>query len=292
MTPHLEAAKGDYAETVLLPGDPQRAEWIAENFLSDVRRVNNLRAEPGFTGNWRGFPISVQSTGMGAPSTAIYVHELVDAYRARTLIRVGTCGGLSDKVGLRSLVISTAAGSDSAVNRQLFQPFDYAPCADFALLCVAAERGRSSGVAHFVGRTVSSDTFYHPDEMKRFARLRQHGVIAVDMETSALYTLAARFSARALSICTTTWSPAKTPRRPSARSCSARWWNWRWRLRWRPSLLPLWEKVPEAPGLALRQARGTGSAKGDEGYRKTCWSMAGGWWADAAARDIREPLPA
>ncbi len=202
MTPHIEAAKGDYAETVLLPGDPQRAEWIAENFLSDVRRVNNLRAEPGFTGSWRGFPISVQSTGMGAPSTAIYVHELVDAYRARTLIRVGTCGGLSDKVGLRSLVISTAAGSDSAVNRQLFQPFDYAPCADFALLCVAAERARSSGVAHFVGRTVSSDTFYHPDEMKRFARLRQHGVIAVDMETSALYTLAARFSARALSICT------------------------------------------------------------------------------------------
>jgi purine-nucleoside phosphorylase len=202
MTPHLEAAKGDYAETVLLPGDPQRAEWIAENFLSDARCVSNLRAEPGFTGTWNGHPISVQSTGIGAPSMAIYGHELLDGYRVRTLIRVGTCGGLSDKVGLRSLVISQAAGSDSTINRQLFQPFDYAPCADFSLLRIAADRATASGVAHVVGRTVSSDAFYHPDEVKRFARLRQHGIIAVDMETSALYTLAARFSARALSICT------------------------------------------------------------------------------------------
>jgi purine-nucleoside phosphorylase len=202
MTPHLEAAKGDYAETVLLPGDPQRAEWIAENFLSDARRVSNLRAEPGFTGTWRGHPISIQSTGIGAPSMAIYVHELLDAYRARTLIRIGTCGGLSEKVGLRSLVISVAAGGDSTINRQLFQPFDYAPCADFALLRLAADRAKARGVVHFVGQTVSSDVFYHPDGMKRLARLIQHGVIAIDMETSTLYTLAARFSARALSILT------------------------------------------------------------------------------------------
>ena len=109
-------------------------------------RVNNLRAEPGFTGNCRGFPISVQSTGMGAPSLAIYVHELLDAYRVRTLIRVGTCGGLSDKVGLRSLVIST--GGEAATARSTAscsQPFDYAPCADFALLCVAADRARQLG---------------------------------------------------------------------------------------------------------------------------------------------------
>jgi purine-nucleoside phosphorylase len=202
MTPHLEAAKGDYAETVLLPGDPQRAEWIAENFLSDARRVSNLRAEPGFTGSWRGHPISVQSTGMGAPSLAIYAHELLDAYRVRTLIRIGTCGGLSDKLPLRSLVISQAAGGDSTINRQLFQPFDYAPCADFSLLSLAADCAKASGVVHFVGQTVSSDVFYHPDRMKRFARLIQHGVIAIDMETSTLYTLAARFSARALSILT------------------------------------------------------------------------------------------
>ena len=167
---------------------------------------------------------------------AIYVHELLDAYRARTLIRIGTCGGLSEKVALRSLVISQAAGGDSTINRQLFQPFDYAPCADFALLRLAADCAKASGVAHFVGRTVSSDVFYHPDELKRFARLRQHGVIAVDMETSALYTLAARFSARALSICTVVdnmvtgeetavRAPGTVP--PDGRACARGGGGWR-----------------------------------------------------------------
>lgn len=202
MTPHNEANRGDYAETVLLPGDPQRAAWIAENFLEGARCVNRRRDEPGFTGIFRGVPVSVQSTGMGVPSLAIYVHELLDACRVRTLIRVGTCGGLAESVQLRSLVISQAASSDSAVNRQLFGSFDYAPCADFGLLRLSAERAAALGVPHAVARTASSDLFYHPDELKRFARLRQHGVLAVDMETSALYTLAARFSARALSICT------------------------------------------------------------------------------------------
>jgi purine-nucleoside phosphorylase len=202
MTPHNEAAKGDYAETVLLPGDPQRAEWIAENFLDDVRCVNRWRSEPGFTGSFRGIPVSVQSTGMGTPSLAIYVHELLDAYRVRTLIRIGTCGGLSEKVGLRSLVTSQAASGDSTTNRQLFGPFDYAPCADFSLLRLAADCAIAAGVEHVVGRTASSDVFYHPDALKRYAQLRQYGIIAVDMETSALYTVAARFAARALSICT------------------------------------------------------------------------------------------
>jgi purine-nucleoside phosphorylase len=201
MTPHNEAGREDYAETVLLPGDPRRAEWIAENFLDDVRCVNRIRDEPGFTGTHKGVPVSVQSTGMGAPSLAIYVHELLDAYRVRTLIRVGTCGGLSESAALRGLVISQAASGDSAVNRQLFAPFDYAPCADFGLLRLAADRAAALGLPHWVGRTASSDVFYHPDGIKRFARLMQHGVIAVDMETSALYTIAARFSARALSIC-------------------------------------------------------------------------------------------
>ena len=202
MTPHNEAAKGAYAETVLLPGDPQRAEWIAENFLDNVRCVNRWRSEPGFTGSFRGVPVSVQSTGMGTPSLAIYVHELLDAYRVRTLIRLGTCGGLSDRLGLRSLVISQAASGDSTTNRQLFGPFDYAACADFSLLRLAAERAAAMGVEHAVGRTASSDVFYHPDALKRYARLRQYGIIAVDMETSALYTVAMRFAARALSICT------------------------------------------------------------------------------------------
>jgi purine-nucleoside phosphorylase len=202
MTPHNEANREDYAKTVLLPGDPQRAEWIAQSFLSDVCSVNRWRGELGFTGTFRGIPVSVQSTGMGAPSLAIYVHELLDAYRARTLIRVGSCGGLTEAVKIRSLVISQAAGSDSAVDGQFFAPFHYAPCADFSLLRLAAERAAALGIPHAVGRTVSSDVFYHPDKLGRFARLRQYGVIAVDMETSMLYTAAARFSARALSICT------------------------------------------------------------------------------------------
>jgi purine-nucleoside phosphorylase len=202
MTPHNEAEREDYTGTILLPGDPQRAEWIAERFLSDVRTVNRWRGEPGFTGTFRDIPVSVQSTGMGAPSLGIYVHELLDAYRARTLIRVGTCGGLTEGLKLRSLVLSQAASGDSSLNDQLFAPFHYAPCADFSLLRLAADRAAALGIPHVVGRTASSDIFYHPDRLKRFARLRQYGVIAVDMETSALYTLAARFSARALSICT------------------------------------------------------------------------------------------
>jgi purine-nucleoside phosphorylase len=202
MTPHIEASKGDYAGTVLLPGDPQRAEWVAENFLGDLRCVNRWRGEPGFTGTFRGIPVSVQSTGMGMPSLAIYVHELLDAYGVRTLIRIGTCGGLIEGARLRSLVVSQVASGDNAVNRQLFAPFDYAPSPDFGLLRLAAERAVALKIDHLIGRTASSDFFYHPEGLKRLGRLRQYGVIAIDMETSALYTIAARFSARALSICT------------------------------------------------------------------------------------------
>jgi purine-nucleoside phosphorylase len=202
MTPHIEAKKGDYAPTVLLSGDPQRAEWAAEDFLDDLRCVNRWRGEPGFTGIFRGVPVSVQSTGMGGPSLAIYAHELLDAYGVRTLIRIGSCGGLVEEATLRRLVISQAACADSAVNRQLFAPFDYAASADFGLLRRAADRAAALKLDHLIGRTASSDFFYHPEGLERLARLRQHGVIAIDMETSALYTIAARFSARALSICT------------------------------------------------------------------------------------------
>lgn len=202
MTPHNEASRGDYAEAVLLPGDPQRAAWMAENFLDDARQVNALRGCLGFTGTYRGVPVSIQSTGMGAPSLAIYAHELLDAYRARILIRTGTCGGLTDKLPLRSLVLSQAASTDSSVNRQLFYPFDYAPSANFELLRIAADLARKLKLEHAVGATVSSEIFYHPDPNSRYLTVRQHGALAVDMETSALYTIAPRFGARALSICT------------------------------------------------------------------------------------------
>ncbi|GAA4113097.1 purine-nucleoside phosphorylase [Aminobacter aganoensis] len=201
-TPHNEARRGDYAETVLLAGDPQRSEWIAATFLDGVRCVNRVRGALGYTGRFRGVPISVQTTGIGAPSMAIYAHELLDTYRARTLIRVGTCGGLADHVKLRSLVISQSSSNDGAVNGQLFGFYNYAPSADFGLLQRAAQRAIELGLDHHIGQTASSDVFYHPDVLGRFAGVRAHGALAVDMETSLLYTVAARFRAKALSICT------------------------------------------------------------------------------------------
>lgn len=202
MTPHNEASRGDYAEAVLLPGDPLRAEWIARTFLTEVRQVNRLRGEPGFTGLYQGAPVSIQSTGMGAPSVAIYVHELLDAYRVRTLVRVGSCGGLTDRLAMRSLVVSQSASADSSINRQTFAPFDYAPAADYALLKLTEEKAGVLGMAVTIGQTASSDIFYHPDVDARYRTLRQHGIVAVDMETAAIYTAAARFGARAVSICT------------------------------------------------------------------------------------------
>lgn len=202
LTPHNEAKRDDYAETVLLPGDPQRAEWMAEKYLTDVRCVNRIRGALAFTGRYRGFPVSVHATGIGAPSLSIYAHELLDVYGARTLIRVGTCGALAEHVKLRSLVISQSASTDSHINRQLFGLYDYAPSASFDLLQRAAQKAAELGIVHYVGQTASSDVFYHPDTLGRFAGVRAYGALAVDMETNALYTVAARFGASALSICT------------------------------------------------------------------------------------------
>ena len=203
MTPHNEAKKGDYAETVLLPGDPLRAKWIAENFFDNPRQVNGVRNCLGFTGTWKGKPISVQATGMGQPSTAIYVHELLDIYGVKNLIRVGTCGGLDQRVKVRDLVIAIAASTDSAINRS-FDPYTYAPFADYALLSASVELATARGFSWHVGGVVSSDTFYVPDGVKSYGDLPGHGVLAVEMEASTLYTLAARFNARALAICTMT----------------------------------------------------------------------------------------
>ena len=202
MTPHNEAAAGDYAPTILIAGDPLRSEWIARSFLEAPRQVNGIRGALGFTGTCGDIPVSVHTTGIGSPSLAIYVHELLEVYGARTLIRVGTCGGLQEDVRIRDLVTSQAAGTDSAMNRQIFGSFEFAPSPDFGLLRRSADAAADLGLRHHVGPTVSSDIFYHPAGPERFDVLRRHGVIAVDMETAALYTLAARFGARALSICT------------------------------------------------------------------------------------------
>ena len=200
MTPHLEAKAGDYAETVLLPGDPLRAKWIAETFLDDARQVNRIRNCLGFTGSYKGLAVSVQATGMGQPSTAIYAHELIHFYGAKTLIRVGTCGGIHPSVKLRDVILAQTASTDGAMNRIAFAPFEFAPAADFGLLRAAADAAERHGVKAHVGGIVSSDLFYGPEQ--RYQMLTDHGVLGVEMEANTLYTVAARGGARALAICT------------------------------------------------------------------------------------------
>jgi purine-nucleoside phosphorylase len=204
-TPHNSAKPGDYAEAVLLPGDPLRAKWVAENFLADAKLVNSVRNCLGYTGSWNGKPVSVQATGMGQPSLAIYVHELINDYGARRLIRIGTCGGLSPKVKVRDLIIAQAASTDSTIVRDGFGNFAFAPIADFALLRSSAEKAEARGLRAHVGNLLSSDIFYHLEPgMAGYGRLPAHGVLGVEMESAALYTLAARFGVAAVSICTMT----------------------------------------------------------------------------------------
>ncbi len=203
MTPHNQASKGDYAETVLLPGDPLRAKWIAETFFEAPRLVNSVRNCLGYTGTYKGRPVSVQATGMGQPSLAIYVQELLAVYGAKTLMRVGTCGGLNTDVKVRDIVLAITASTDSAINKS-FEPYSYAPFADFGLLRRAADLAEQRGLTTHVGGIVSSDVFYVPEGIDSYGELPHHGVLAVEMEAATLYTLAARFKARSLAICTMT----------------------------------------------------------------------------------------
>jgi purine-nucleoside phosphorylase len=203
-TPHNEAKPGDYAEAVLLPGDPLRSKWIAETFLEGARQVNGVRNCLGFTGTWQGKPVSVQATGMGQPSLSIYVHELINIYGVKSLLRVGTCGGLNPRVKVRDLIIAQAACTDSTIVKDGFGPYAFAPIADYDLLRAAVDRSREKNMRAHVGNMLSSDIFYHQDWLKTYDALIRHGVIGVEMEAAALYTLAARFEAKALCICTMT----------------------------------------------------------------------------------------
>ena len=200
MTIHIGAAPGDIAPVVLMPGDPLRAKWIAETFLDDAQCYNEVRGMYGFTGTWRGHRVSVQGSGMGQPSLAIYVHELFTQYDVQSVIRVGSCGGMSEKVAVRDIVIASGACTDSSMNRIRFEGLDYAPVADFGLLKAAHDAaGDRSGV--HVGLIYSTDSFYAP-RPELATRMVEYGVLAVEMEASALYTLAAKYDRRALAICT------------------------------------------------------------------------------------------
>ena len=197
MTPHNEAQKGDFAEAVLLPGDPARAEWIAATFFEDARRVNGIRHAYGFTGTYKGMPVSVQTTGIGRASFSIYAHELFAFYGVKRAVRIGTSGGLEEHVRIRDVVVATKARMDFEVAEGAA---DCLPDED--MLRSAVRQAGEAGFCHHVGAIVSSDTFYHPDSLGRFARARSEGAIACDMETASLYALAGQSGVRALSLLT------------------------------------------------------------------------------------------
>ena len=201
MTIHIGAAPGDIAETVLLPGDPYRAKWAAETFLKDVKQVNAVRGMLGFTGTWNGNPVTIHGSGMGMPSLSIYVNELIRDYDAKTLIRIGSCGGMQDHVAVRDIIIAMTASHTTNMNRPIFRDLNYAPVADFGLLRAAVDAASTRNRATHVGGIYSSDVFYSEHaEIDR--EMERHGVLAVEMEAAELYTLAARYGRRALAILT------------------------------------------------------------------------------------------
>jgi len=198
-TPHIEAARGEFAETVLMPGDPLRAQALAENHLDDVRLVNSVRNMLGFTGTYKGTPVSIMGSGMGMPSISIYAHELFDYYGVKQIIRVGTCGGLSADMQLGDLVLASAASTDSAMNRQRFGGWDFAAGADAGLLSKVYEEASQRGQKIRVGNVFASDWFYHPDDTF-IEKVQKMGILALDMESAALYALAQQHGKRALTI--------------------------------------------------------------------------------------------
>ena len=200
-TPHISAEKGDFAPSILLPGDPLRAQHIAENFLEDATLVNEVRNMLGYTGTYEGIPVSVMGTGMGIPSASIYAAELITEYGVERLIRVGSCGGILPSVELRDVVLAIGACTDSGVNRVRYGGYDFSATADFALLRAAADAAQSRGIAVKVGNVHSADLFYNPDP-DAFERMEAMGVLAVEMEAAGLYGVAAEKGGRALTIAT------------------------------------------------------------------------------------------
>ena len=200
-TPHIGAKKGDIAETILLPGDPLRAKYIAETFLEDVVCYNNVRGMLGFTGTYKGKRVSVQGTGMGIPSIGISTHELIAEYGCKNLIRIGTAGSTHEDVKIRDVVIAMAASTDSNINKLRFNGADYASCANPELFIKAYELGKERNISIKAGNILTSDTFYG-DEADGWKKWAKFGILCVEMETAQLYTTAAKLGARALTLLT------------------------------------------------------------------------------------------
>ena len=199
-TPHNGAKAGDFAKTVLMPGDPLRAKMIAETFLENPKRVNEVRGALGYTGTYKGTPVSVMASGMGIPSIGIYSYELFSMYGVENIIRVGSAGAISPKLKLRDVVAAQGACTNSNYARQYGLPGTFAPIADFTLLETAVSVARDMGVEMPVGNLLSSDTFY--DASQSSLKWGEMGVLAVEMEAAALYMNAAKLGKRALAICT------------------------------------------------------------------------------------------
>ncbi len=201
MSIHIEAKQGEIAEKILLPGDPLRAKYIAENFLEKPFLYNQVRGMYGYTGYYKGERISVQGTGMGIPSISIYLNELINDYKVKKLIRVGTCGSLQENVKIRDIILAMSASTDSSINKIRFSGMDFAPTANFDLLSKANEEAKKKNLSVKVGNVITTDTFYgdSSDSWKIWAKF---GALAIEMETAGLYTLAAKFGVEALSILT------------------------------------------------------------------------------------------
>jgi purine-nucleoside phosphorylase len=200
-TPHIEAQAGEFAETVLMPGDPLRAKFIADNFLDDVKCITQVRNMLGYTGTYKGKRVSVMGSGMGVPSISIYATELYKDYGVEKIIRIGSCGAVRDDIKIRDIVIGMAASTDSNVNRQRFHNVDFAACADFSLLKSVVDTAEKLGKPVHVGNIFTADLFYTP-QPEMFATMEKYGILAVEMEAAGLYGVAAEYGKKALTVLT------------------------------------------------------------------------------------------
>lgn len=200
-TPHIEAKKSDFAKTVLMPGDPLRAKYIAENYLQDAKCVTKVRNMLGFTGTYKGKPVSVMGSGMGIPSISIYATELYKEYDVENIIRIGSCGAVRDDINIRDIIIGQSASTDSNVNRQRFNGFDFAASADFSLLHQVVKTAKKQNTPVHVGNIFTADLFYTP-QPEMFTTMENMGVLAVEMEAAGLYGVAAELGKKALAIFT------------------------------------------------------------------------------------------
>ena len=201
MSVHIAAKKGDIAETVLLPGDPLRAKWIAETFLENPECYNTVRGMYGYTGTYKGKRVSVQGTGMGVPSISIYVNELIREYGVKNLIRVGSAGSYQEDVKVRDIVIAMSSSTNSGINKLRFNGADFAPTASFELFMKAVDTAKEKGIKVKAGNVMTSDEFYQ-DNFEDYKKWAAFGVLCVEMETAGLYTIAAKYGVNALTILT------------------------------------------------------------------------------------------